>query len=149
MPREKSAWDRYNEREEEAEKERLELVKRRGKTPSKAPGSKAAKAEAEAAAAGSIFEMMAQGELLLEQIQNLYQMFVAGMERTPPVTHVKRLDDLMKALNAAGKPTATGKFQHSQFLAKVSMYKDKWDRLKKDIESGKVVVKRKKSGGGR
>jgi hypothetical protein len=57
-----------------------------------------------------------------------------------------QLDDLSVRISQAAKPTAAIKFQVTQFMVKYSTYIDKWDRLQKDIESGRVIVRKRGSG---
>jgi hypothetical protein len=89
-------------------------------------------------------EWLSKADTLIEQIQNLYQLYLNGMERLPPLTHRKQLEDLFShKINLAAKTSASLKFKSQQLLTKYTTYKDKWDRIHKDLESGKLLIKRK------
>lgn len=151
MAREKSAWDRFREKEkerDEEEREKLKKVSDSIRLPGGALTSSSPKPGAPSAGGADhiLVEMIKKAEVLMEQIQNLYNMYVAGMERIPPNTHRKQLEDIVFRINDAAKTSASLKFRAQQFHAKYQMYKDKWERLIKDIESGKVVLKKRTPG---
>ena len=147
MAREKSGWDRFRDREKEREEEERSKLKKETESvrlPGAAPSSQSPKSGNQQQGTDYILvELIQKAESLMEQIQGLYNMYVAGMERTPPVTHRKHLEDIAFKIQNAAKTSAGLKFRAQQFHAKYQTYKDKWDRLMKDIESGKVIIKRK------
>lgn len=148
MARDKG-WDRFREREKERAQEEHDEMNRPlpgGKTPVPGLGNPKNKDEvthADGMVNAVVLTIIEKASVMIEQIQNLYTMYVAGMEKTPPVTHRKQLDDLVVRITQAGKPTAAIKFQVQQFLTKYSTYVDKWDRLHKDIEAGRVVLRKR------
>lgn len=136
----KDAWSRFREKEEarvEEEKKRLhEQMK------SIDPSAEIGKATS---TDQILVELLTKCEGMMEQITNLYNMWIQGLERTPPVTQRKHLEDLVMKVQTAPKQTTNIKFRVGQFQTRYSTYKDKWDRLLKDVEAGKLVVKRRGS----
>jgi hypothetical protein len=136
----KDAWSRFREKDEarvEEEKKKMhEEMKKIDPT---------AEIGASTTTDQILIELLTKCEGMMEQITNLYNMWVQGMERTPPTTQRKHLDNMILKIQAAPKPTTNLKFRVSQFHTKFSTYKDKWDRLLKDVESGKLVVRRRGS----
>lgn len=149
-----NGWSRFREREKERAEEEHEELNRPlpGSKPGTLPTPGAPKTLASDLTNtsnminSSVLATIEKGETLIEQIQNLYTMYVAGMERTPPIVLRKQLDDISVRISQAAKPTAAIKFQVTQFMVKYSTYVDKWDRLQKDIESGRVIIRKRGSG---
>jgi hypothetical protein len=77
-------------------------------------------------------------EPMIEQVNTLYRMFAAGVERLPPTPKRSQLQRLVDQLMAAQKPTPTIRFRVGAVVGKYNTMKEKWDKLMKDIESGKV-----------
>jgi len=94
-----------------------------------------------------LIELLTKCDMMMEQITNLYGMWIQGMERMPPKTQRSHLEDLILKVQAAPKPTANLRFRVAEFNNKYSTYKDKWERILKDVESGKINVKRKSVSG--
>lgn len=82
-------------------------------------------------------EEFAKIEVLIEQINHHYQMYLAGIERLPPTEIRNRLEKQMHVLSETRRNTAL-KFRwntlHSHFVSA----KDRWDRIMRDLESGKI-----------
>jgi hypothetical protein len=137
----KDAWSRFREKEEaRVEEERKSVQEQMRKIDPSANIDEGATVDK------LLIELLGKCEIMMEQISNLYNMWLNGMERTPPTVQRKHLEDLLLKIQAAPKPTANLKFRVSQFHTKYGTYKDKWDRLLKDVESGARVVKRRGSG---
>ncbi len=136
----KDAWSRFREKEEARVEEEKKKMHEQMKQidPSAEIGASTTTDQI-------LIELLTKCEGMMEQITNLYNMWVQGMERTPPTTQRKHLDNMILKIQAAPKPTTNLKFRVAQFHTKFSTYKDKWDRLLKDVESGKLVVKRRGS----
>jgi hypothetical protein len=78
-------------------------------------------------------------EPMIEQVNTLYRMFGAGVERLPPTQKRAQLQRLVDQLLATPKPTPTIRFRVGATIGKYNTMRDKWDRLMKDIESGKIT----------
>lgn len=136
----KDAWSRFREKEEARVEEEKKRLHEQMKTID--PNAEIGKATS---TDQILIELLTKCEGMMEQITNLYNMWIQGLERTPPATQRKHLEDLILKVQAAPKQTTNIKFRVGQFQTRYSTYKDKWDRILKDVESGKVAVKRRGS----
>jgi len=138
MAEKKDGWSRFRERDEQrVEEERSRLHEEMKRIDPKAEISEKTTTDQ------VLIELIGKCEVMLEQITNLYGMWINGFERTPPITQRSHLDDLILKIQAAPKPTPNLRFRVSEFQTKVHTYKDKWDRILKDVEAGRISVKRK------
>jgi len=83
-------------------------------------------------------ELIERGEPLIEQVNNLYNQYFSGAERLPPVERRKQLDQLMQTIQLMAKPTAGIRFKCEALLNQYNTYKDRWERMLRDLESGKI-----------
>lgn len=83
-------------------------------------------------------EMMDRADVTIEQLNNLYNSFATGIEMMPPIEKRKQLENLMASLQGSGIVVPAIKFRLSQLVAKFHAHRDRWDRMMKDIESGKI-----------
>jgi hypothetical protein len=136
----KDGWSRFREREEQrVQEEREKMQEQMRKLDPDAHIDESSTTDQ------LLVELLTKCEVLMGQITNLYHMWVQGMERTPPITHRKHLEDLILKVQAAPRPTTNLKFRVAQFHTKYATFKDKWDRLLKDVESGRIIVKKRGS----
>lgn len=75
-------------------------------------------------------------DVMIEQVNNLYQMYFTGVERRPPVERRKLLDDHATKLAASSKPTLQGKFRANTALARYNTHCERWDKRLRSLESG-------------
>jgi len=123
-------WKRRRDREDEAEQE--EALK---KNSSQTLGS----TSREGAIPSEKFdEFIQRAEILIDQLNNLYNMFAAGAEQLPPAEKRRQLDQLMVTLTYTGKPTPSMLFKCNSIVSRYTTYKERWDRMLKDVESGKI-----------
>ncbi len=128
--RRQHALKREREREEEDAQGSL-ADKRRGLTPN-AINENASSSE------GKILEFFERADPLMEQLNNLYSQYIAGVERMPPIERRKQLDQMMATLQLMAKPTQALQFRYNTVHAKYVSHRDRWDRLCRDLESGKI-----------
>lgn len=128
-PREDEAWKRYRDREDEQEDDNLETPGKHGVPPKAGTLGHIS--------SGKLDELINRAEPMIEQISNLYNMFASGAERSPPTERRKQLEQTMMTLQAVGKPTPAIQFRCHTLLSQFQTQRDRWDRLMKDIESGK------------
>lgn len=90
--------------------------------------------------AGSIKldELMTRAEPLIEQVNSLYSQFMNGTERAPPNERRRQLDQLMTTIMMMHKPTPTQRFRATGVMYTYQQYKDRWERMIRDLESGKI-----------
>lgn len=135
MAKDDNAWKRYRDREDEdAAAGSLTLHQKRT-----AGGSSSAPEQQATHSTDKLDRMMEQATVLMEQVGNLLKMYVQGIERLPPNEKRKLLDALIIQITAMSKPTQASQFRVSTLVASYSVYKDKWDRTLRDLESGKIV----------
>src|SRR4051794_14987156 len=87
-------WKRRREREDENERE--ESLRKGNQEPS--PSSGGIPLE-------KLDEFLQRAEILIDQLNNLYNMYVAGAENLPPTEKRKQLDQIMITITFTGKPT--------------------------------------------
>ncbi|MGZ3709841.1 MAG: hypothetical protein ACXVBC_13050, partial [Bdellovibrionota bacterium] len=83
-------------------------------------------------------ELVARAEPMIEQLNNLYNMWASGAEKIPPIERRKQLDQIMVTLTLMGKPTSATQFRFSALNSTYITFRDRWDRLIRDFESGKL-----------
>ncbi len=134
----KDGWSKFREKEERRdEEERQKIQAEMRKLNPSADFVEGATADK------LMIELISKCETLMDQISNLYQMWIQGMERTPPVTQRKHLEDLVLKIQSASKPTANLRFRVAQFQTRYATFRDKWERIARDVETGKIVVRRR------
>lgn len=138
------AWKRFRDREDEEEEEELDLRSRRMGTTA-APTAPASKTKTVTphktgvAGGGDKFdELMQRSDTMIDQLNNLYNMFASGAERIPPTERRKQLDQNMLTLQAMSKPTPAMQFKFSNMQSRYSTHCERWDKLMRDIENGKI-----------
>jgi DNA repair exonuclease SbcCD ATPase subunit len=95
-------------------------------------------AEKELTPTQKIEQLISQAEPLIDQVNNLYNQFATGVERLAPVQKRSQLEALINQLQATPKTNETYRFRVQSLVSRYSSMKDRWDRLLKDIDSGKV-----------
>lgn len=118
---------RRREREDEQDREaEARVAKIQGKISAANPSSQ------------EIDSLLHQGEVLIEQLDRLYQSYFQGIERLPPIQKRKQLDDLILQIDKRPKPTTQIQFKVQTVRNKYNTYRDRWDRKIKDIENGRI-----------
>lgn len=142
----KDAWSRFREKENEREENlKEELNKAIGETPDPnkiKDGQKATREMPGAQEQNPLIRLIQRASMQMEQIQHLYNMYVAGVEKTPPNIQRKQLEEMYVKIMGAPKNNQVLLFRCNQFVTKYLTYRDRWERLMKDIESGKVVLRK-------
>lgn len=125
-------WRRKRRREEEAEEEAIAEARRR-------------LAKGELSSVGGenanflpLDDLMHQAEGLIEQVNALYQQYTTGVEARPPRERRQLLERIIAQLSQAPKAVQMQKFRFSNIQSKYLLHRDRWDRLEKDVESGKI-----------
>jgi hypothetical protein len=95
-------------------------------------------------------ELYDRAERMVEQVNGLYTQFFSGLEGHPPKVRREQLDQLMSALQIMPKPTEVYRFRYQSLNGTYIVYRNRWERNLKDLESGKlkrIVRPRMKSSG--
>ena len=82
-------------------------------------------------------ELIQRAETLIEQLNNLYGMFIARVEKIPPIVKRKQLGELMLTLQMTPKINPASLFKYNSVQAKYLAYCERWDRQVKGMESSK------------
>lgn len=122
---------RENEDEEESKRTEIKRAEKGARlgTPSFAP-----------VAGATSEELTRRAAPLIDQVNALYNQYRQGLERFPPNILRKQLEALVDQLQKIPNTSAAEQFRVNGLKASFSTYRDKWDRLIKDIESGKVRI---------
>lgn len=83
-------------------------------------------------------EMLKRVESLIAQVDTGYNMFATGVELQPPRQRREQLDQLINTLQMGPRPTSTLWFRFTTIKNQYVTYVTRWDRMMKDIESGKI-----------
>jgi hypothetical protein len=83
-------------------------------------------------------ELLLRADPLVEQLNNLYNIYISGAEQIPPTERRKNLDMIMVTLQMMSKPTPGALYKYTAIQAKYDTYRNRWDKLLKDLESGKI-----------
>ena len=89
-------------------------------------------------------ELIERAGPMIDQLNNLYNMFFAGAEKLPPIERRKQLDGLINALTLMPKATGNQRFRFTTVQNQYITFRDKWDKQIKDLEAGKL--KRRSAG---
>jgi hypothetical protein len=127
MAKEKSAWSRLDERETERESARSEAL-----------GSKTGPDDTKEPSVDPLDASMSRIESMIEKVQNLYQQYLLGVEKSLPQVMRKQLEDQMKILALQPKISRASQFKYQNLSAKFVIYRERWDKILKDLETGKI-----------
>ncbi len=83
-------------------------------------------------------DLIQRADTLIERLNHLYQMFVTGVEKAAPIEQRKQLDQLIFTIQLAPKITQSGLFKANNVQARFYTYRDRWEKLLKDLEVGKI-----------
>jgi hypothetical protein len=144
---------RQREREDEREaQEREERQKKTSRGGSRGGGDLSTQREA---LSEKLEDLLLRAEPLLEQVNHLYSIYLAGAEQYPPIERRKTLDGLMVSLQMISKPTPAALYKYTAIAARYESYRNRWDKLLRDLENGKIQRRGpasgspRKPGGGR
>ena len=79
-----------------------------------------------------------QSSAQLDQITTLYNQYLAGIEKLPPLQLRQQLEETVQILVKSHKSTQAAQFRFNTFFARYQTYRDRWDRIIRDLESGKI-----------
>jgi hypothetical protein len=83
-------------------------------------------------------DLLLRADPLIEQLNNLYNIYVSGAEQIPPTERRKNIDQIMVTLQMISKPTPGALYKYTAIHAKYESYRNRWDKMMKDLESGKL-----------
>lgn len=130
MAKEDENWKRRRAREDEQDREEAEAIKKSQTGDVQKPVS--------TLSTDKLFDLLQRAEPLIEQLDHLYGMYFSGAEKLPPLERRKALEQTMTTLQLMNKPTPAAVFRYNSVQSRFAAYKERWDRLLKDLESGKI-----------
>lgn len=86
----------------------------------------------------AVLEQMRLIDTMIDQVHNLYQMFIAGVERLPPKEKQALIEKSIANLQGNLSQTPATKFRFNTLNTRFLSYKDRWEKMMKNIESGKI-----------
>ena len=96
----------------------------------------------------SLHQLLEKVSSMTEQVDHLYQQYIQGLEKKPPVELRKQLENHIDQLKKTpASSNSLTQFQVQNQLSKFQTYRERWDKFLKDIESGKI--KRSVGSGGK
>ena len=130
MAKDTSFDERRRQRELEDQEDRDRVESRKMGTPI-AGGNAKGPGKSGDAAIDKLIENFQRVEPLIEQLNNLYNQFFAGVERRPPIERRKQLDQLMMSLQLSNKPTPAYQFRFNTLYTSYITHRERWDKLVK------------------
>ncbi len=129
-------WKRRRKREDEDDEDKVELSLAQKRGAVAQPGAMPSKSGS--LPSEKLDELLQRAEPMIEQLNNLYAMFFSGVEARAPIERRKNLDQLMYTLQLTAKPTSAMQFRYNTLYNHFMVMRDKWDRMMKDLENGKI-----------
>jgi len=122
---------RTESREREDERDREEELAKRvsGKIGVRAPTS---------LTSDEVEKMMGQARALIDQVSALYNQYLGGIEKLPPIEKRKQLEQLMTTLSVSRGGPASLQFKLSGLTASYATFRDHWDKQMRNLEAGKI-----------
>jgi hypothetical protein len=138
MAREKDFEERRRQREREDNQGNDEESKPSYSARIGTPAATQGNFGASSAGTEKLVELIERALPLIEQLNNLYNQYISGVERCPPLERRKQLDQLMATLTLMSKPTPAYQFRFNTLNSSYLTHRERWERLCKDLESGKI-----------
>lgn len=131
---------RKQKRAQEDEEERQRTEKKQTTDPSSSGRSAAADLdpEGEPIVIEKLDEHFRRAEVMIDQVNGMYLSFIRGVDTQSPLPRRAQLETLMATLSNFPKPTPLYRFKFYNLLSTYTQYRDRWDKLMKDLEDGKI-----------
>ncbi len=81
-------------------------------------------------------EIIQQLEVMMDQLNNLYNQYFAGSEKRAPIEKRKQLNSLLQKLQDAPKTTLQARFRANTMLTRCQSQMERWDKLLRKLETG-------------
>ncbi len=128
-------WKRRREREDESEREHEQKrIRDRGVVPS---GRNLGTEGLSSDPGQKLLELLDRAGPMMEQLNNLYAMFFAGVEKRPPIERRQVLEAVMQQIAGLPRPTPALAFRVQTVMASFTAHRDRWDKQLRDRENGK------------
>lgn len=137
MARDDDPWRRLRDREENGDDD-MKPISKTSKLAQNPSGPMKSAESGSGPPEDKILEWMDLATPMIEQLNNLYNQYFSGVERVPPTERRKQLDQLMFSIQNTSKPTTGLQFRSGTLVQQYNTAKDRWDRMLRDLESGKI-----------
>jgi len=137
MAREDDDWKRRREREDERAREEAEEAVKKRISGKGSPEPKIGKPDPLQVSTASVEATMDKVQSMIDQVDHLYGMYFAGVDKLPPIQVRSVLEQLMTSLQNQQKSTPAQKFKYSNLVSRFQAYRDRWDKKLKDLEKGR------------
>lgn len=127
--------DWKNKRELQRERDRADEKEKEYKNQTSIPSQKSKGGSPESEHLRKLIE---QVDPLMDRIHTLYNQYLSGAEKSPPNTLREQLEKMIQSITASSKPTASLRFQASSVQSKYTTYRERWDKLLRDLEAGRI-----------
>jgi len=130
----KKLKDILEKREQEDEKD-VELQKnlQKGGYRSSAPQTQDKAPDTE-----QLRKLIAEATQLIQQLNNHYKQYTLGVQNNPPTEDRSTLEQIIQKIKLTPKNTPTLKFSAQSTINQFITYKNQWDKMMLDLESGKI-----------
>lgn len=135
MARDQSFDERRRQRELEDEEDKAQLELKKAGNPI---AGRSGVSRSGDPAIDRLIEYYQRAEPMIEQLNNLYNQYVAGVDTHPPHERRKQLDQIMALLQGMAKPGPAYQFRYMTLNASYVTHRERWDRLMKDLETGRI-----------
>jgi hypothetical protein len=136
MARDDDPWRRQREREEERERELQQEAQNKTGKPELTRNLRPDQLlrEAKGGSSEKLQELLDRGTPMIEQLNNLYNMYFSGAEKRPPIERREQLDQIAQMVLLMPKPTQGLQFRSTTFLSSYQSFVDRWERMLKSFE---------------
>jgi hypothetical protein len=87
-------------------------------------------------------ELLKKSEVLIEQINTLLNQYLQGAQKTPPTELRIQLESILTKLSKEKTNKVSFKFKYQTIHARYLTYRERWDKITRDLESGKIQIKK-------
>jgi hypothetical protein len=132
-------WKRRRERELEQDEEETKVRElRKGTVAAPGRGDFATLEGSTDRSNDKLEDLIHRADGMIEQVSNLYNMFAVGVEKLAPIERRKQLEQVMLSIQMMSKPTPSALFKANSIQSRYQSQRERWDKLLRDIESGKI-----------
>ena len=125
MPRDDDPWKRFRDRNN-ADKPNLSLSRAKAISDGMVDGPVTA----------DLDETIQKLEVMTEQLNNLYNQYLSGVEKRAPIEKRRQYASLVQILQNLPKPTLQARFRSNTMLVRFQSQMERWDKLLRKLEAG-------------
>ncbi len=131
-------WKRFRDRQMSNKKD-LSLTRQR------AAASGAIDSGDEALTTADLERMIEESEQQMDQLNAIYNQFLANADKRPPIEQRKRLGKVIEQLIAAPKANSQIRFKCNNTVNRFQTLCERWDKMLRAIENGTTLRRKQQS----